>query len=359
MHPELERLLNLCKASGVRLDAAASPRAPVSFTVGHKMVADFNQARVVLDHSGFFGSPGEGNWRADTNESAVLARALIYVKSQLANVLYPALKGRQFVPVSNEIPTGAEQYSIKTYDYVGTVNVGSKYADDMPRADVLLSETIAKILPLINSYGYNVQELRNSAFIGTSLDAMKAAAARDVHARKQEIITAVGDSAMGFTGIANNASVPLVGGLTGTWSTATDAQIIADINKMFQLVVTQSNQVHQANGLLLGTAAYQIITQKPVGVDMNTTVAKWILANNPYCKFIDQWVQLDLANAGANGPRAICYTKDQTMMQLEIPQEFEQFPVQQRGLEFIVPCHSRMGGVSIRYPKSLVYADGL
>ena len=44
---------------------------------------------------------------------------------------------------------------------------------------------------------------------------------------------------------------------------------------------------------------------------------------------------------------------------LEIPQPFEQFPAQERNLEFVVPCHSRLGGVIIYYPISVNIVDGI
>ena len=38
---------------------------------------------------------------------------------------------------------------------------------------------------------------------------------------------------------------------------------------------------------------------------------------------------------------------------------FFQYPAQARGLELIVPCESRMGGVSIYYPLSALIAVGV
>jgi len=38
---------------------------------------------------------------------------------------------------------------------------------------------------------------------------------------------------------------------------------------------------------------------------------------------------------------------------------FEQLPVQERGLEYVVPCHSRIGGVIIYYPLSQVFKRGI
>jgi hypothetical protein len=38
---------------------------------------------------------------------------------------------------------------------------------------------------------------------------------------------------------------------------------------------------------------------------------------------------------------------------------FEQLPVQEQGLEFQVPCHSRVGGTIVYYPLSMAIMEGL
>ena len=44
---------------------------------------------------------------------------------------------------------------------------------------------------------------------------------------------------------------------------------------------------------------------------------------------------------------------------LEMPQMFEQLPVQVDGLKFVIPCHSRFAGVIIYYPFSQAMAYGI
>ena len=51
--------------------------------------------------------------------------------------------------------------------------------------------------------------------------------------------------------------------------------------------------------------------------------------------------------------------RDPMALTLEIPQDFEQFEEQMRNLEYVVPCHSRCGGVLIYYPLSVVMMAGV
>lgn len=55
----------------------------------------------------------------------------------------------------------------------------------------------------------------------------------------------------------------------------------------------------------------------------------------------------------------VCYRRSPDALEAIVPQEFEQFPAQERGLEFVVPCHAKCGGVVLYYPLSMAYGDGI
>lgn len=295
----------------------------------------------------------------DAGESAVLSRQLLYIKTREANILYPNLKARQFIPVSNEIPSGATQFSIKIWDIKGMAKIVSDYANDFPSVNVAVTEVLAPIRSIGDSYEYTIQELRAAAMVpGLSLDVRRASAARMMHERKIETIAALGDTPNGLGGFLKNANIPLVAGLTGTWSSATAAQILSDMNAIAQTIVTQSKQIHQADTMVLGTAQWGIVATTPYSTLNPDTILQVFLRNSPYIRNVDQWVQSDLANVGNNGPRIVAYQRDPMVLELEIPQEFEQLPPQLRGMTNMVPCHSRIGGVSVHYPLAAVYADG-
>lgn len=294
----------------------------------------------------------------DAGESAILARQLIYIKQREANILYPNLKARQFIPVSNEIPSGMNQFSIKVWDIQGMAKIVVDYSRDFPSVNTFVTEVLAPIRSIGDSYGYTLQELRAGAAVpGLSLDTRRSTAARMLHERKIETIAALGDTVSGLGGVLKNANVGLTT-ITGSWSSAAASVILADMNKIAQAVVNQSKQVHQADTMVLPTAAWGIVAVTPYSTTVPDTILQVFLRNSPYIRNVDQWVQSDLANAGNNGGRIFCYQRDPMILELEIPQEFEQLPPQLQGMEYTVPCHSRIGGVSIHYPLACTYADG-
>ena len=91
----------------------------------------------------------------------------------------------------------------------------------------------------------------------------------------------------------------------------------------------------------------------------DTTILKSFLANNPYIKGIDSWKKLDAADEAGKGPRVVAYKRAPEILELNIPQEFEQFPPQPRNMEFIINCHAKFAGVSIYYPLAIGFLDGV
>ena len=86
------------------------------------------------------------------------------------------------------------------------------------------------------------------------------------------------------------------------------------------------------------------------------TVLEYFLRTNPFIRNVEPINQLAAANSSL-ARTAWWFTSVTPEVQLHIPQPLELFPPQQRGLEFIVPAHARVGGTTIYYPKSVKYVQ--
>jgi hypothetical protein len=164
----------------------------------------------------------------------------------------------------------------------------------------------------------------------------------------------------GVTGIANNADVVaqgIISPVNDPWTMSTDpALILADLNTIVGAVVTGSNQRWIPDTLLFAPREFDIIAQKPVGIDNQVTILRSFLANNPYIRNVDQWYRLTGAGAGGTN-RAICYLRSPDVLEGVMPMDFEQLAPQARNLEFVVPCQGRVGGVKVYQPAAMRYAD--
>lgn len=300
----------------------------------------------------------------DANESVFFQRELEFVKSKSYDVQYPELKARSLIPVSFEAGPGAETITYEQYDQVGMAKIVSSYADDLPRADIKGKEFTSRVRSLADSYGYNIQEIRAAKMAGKPLEQRKSNAAKRAMMQKEDAIAALGDAGHGLLGLVNHPNIssttlPADGtGASTLWANKTPVQILRDLNKVANFIVENTKEVEMPNTLLMPVEKYNYISSTPIGDNADKTILKFFLENSSYIKEVIPWNKLKAAGAGGLD-RMIAYDKNPEKLTLEIPQDFEQLDVEQRGLEFLVPCHSRCGGVIIYYPLSVAYADGL
>lgn len=300
----------------------------------------------------------------DADESIFFTRQLTYLKKQTYDIEYPEYKSRIILPVSFEAGTGAQSIQYEQFDRVGLAKIINSYADDLPRADVKGKEFLSTVKSLGASYGFTVQDIRSAQFAGKPLQQRKANAAKESIIQRENQIGMFGDSASGLLGFINHPNISAVvlpndgTGASILWSTKTPDQILRDLNKLANTPFTLTKGRETPDSLLLTTDAYSYISSTPRSANSDTTILEYFLKNNPFVKNVD-WL-IELTGAGAGGTdRIMVYKRDPRKLSFEIPQDFEQFPEQPKGLEYVVPCHSRCGGVIMYYPLSAAYSDGI
>lgn len=303
-------------------------------------------------------------FKADAGETAAFARSLEFIMTKTYDVRYTGLKARKFIPVDSSVPSGAESFTWRGWDWTGMARILANFADDLPKVDAQAAEVTQGIKSIGAQYGYTLQDLRAAAMQpGMSLDQRRAQAARRAIENKIENIAAKGDTLAGLPGFLNNSNVPLLtaggGVITGNFKASTPSQVLQDLHAIANQVVVTTKESHTPNTMLFPIGLFSYLSTTAMSVNDNRPIMKVFLENSPYITDVDQWAFLDTANAAGNGFRIVCYEKSDEVLGLVIPQEFEQLPPQPKGLSFEIPCHSRNGGVSIRYPLAIIYADGV
>ncbi len=306
----------------------------------------------------------------DTNETAMFLRSLLYIMPQAYEFKYPEIKYASLFPVNYSVPTGAKSHAFREFDEMGTAQLMDNYGDNAPNAERLGLETIGQIFSVRSEYTYSLQDLRSQAFSGIPLDAMKAVTARRIIERKCDALAAVGDTAHGFTGIANDANITSVTASTKTagglkWGVlagqtvtpnATANEILNDCNILLNGVFVTTKGTHTPDTLVFGTQNWALINTMRLDSFNMVTVAAYLMQALPWLKALEYWPQLDTANAG--NERILCMQRSPENFQIIIPQEFEQLPPQAQNMAFKVPCHKRFGGVQMRFPKAISKMDG-
>jgi hypothetical protein len=301
-----------------------------------------------------------GGVRVDDGETAILARQLEYIKAQAFDVLFSKLKSRDFIPISNEVPEGAESMIYRMWDEVGSAKLISNYADDLPLVDALAREFQVTFTDIGNAYSWSHRDLKRAAMSGIPLDAKKAQSARNAIERQIDAIAAFGVTEKSLPGFLNHPNVPVIPAITGAWLNplTTAQQILDDLFALEQQVINQTQEVHEADTLLLPTAHYGKIATTPFGANSDRTILQYFLANAQTIRNVDRWNRL--ATAGLGGiARALAYVRSPECLEFQIPTEFEQLPPQTKNLSWIVNCIARVGGVVFYRPLSACYMDGI
>lgn len=295
--------------------------------------------------------------RFDANETAMFARQLEDIDSELYRVQYPELRGEQIVPVRTAIHEGAEEHTYRVMDQAGVSRIIANYSEDLPRVDVQGREVTVPLFGHGAAYGYSIQDMRRSRMTGLPLDAERAETAREVIATKNDYIIAFGEDSIGAKGFYNNAGVSLVTPVTGTWLTATGDQMLDDLLKLERAVILDSNAVEMPDTLVLAPSQYALANAKRLS-NTETSPLKYFLDKSATVKTVEVWARGELADAGGTGPRMAMGKRAPKVLQALLPLPFYQMAPEQRGLGFVINCDSRAGGVIFRRPKAWRYMDG-
>jgi hypothetical protein len=241
-------------------------------------------------------------------------------------------------------------------DATGEFKLIADAADDLPRADISQVEKSINIRSFGGSFGYTVQELRAAQMANIALEQRRATAVRRAYEEKVEDVAMFGESSVGLQGFFNNATVDVVAADKWFTDSGTTAQEMLDLlNYGVTAIINGSNMKEQPDTILMAWEDYNTISTRRNSDSSDVTVMEYFLRTNPYIRNIEPINQLDADKSTLSKNRMVFYKRDPQKVQLHIPQPLELFPPQQRGLEFIVPAHARVGGVALYYPKSVLY----
>jgi len=306
----------------------------------------------------------------DVNEKAFFGRQLEYIKARSYDIQYPELKATSLIPVSGEAGPGAQVITYQQFDTVGIMKVIANYADDLPRADIKGKEFSTPVRSLGGSFGYNVQEIRSAQMAGLPLQQRKANACRRAYEMKVDNIAwnaRENDGANGgLRGLLQNPNVTSGAATTGDWANAarTSLEIYDDMANAVNAMIELTKGVEVPDTLLLPIAQYGIAAKKRMDTGTDTTVLEYFKRNFPMITKVDWVAKLkDVTPRPSTGAGSsdcgVLYKRSPDKLTLEIPQAYEQFPAQERNLEFVIPAHGRCGGVIIYYPLSVSIIEEL
>ena len=302
--------------------------------------------------------------------------ALSFLEPRLAAVekivyrtRYARIRYRGLIPVDTSANPWAQSVLYYSTDTVGQAQWATTVAGDVPNVETTRSQGVTGVHLGTIGYQWTDEELAQAQMLGIPLSADKANGARMAAEQLIDRAAMEGDATVGFVGFFGSPYVtvivvPTVAGNT-TWMTKTASQVLADANGILSGVYTGSDEVEMADTLLLPVTTYTYLATTPFNAYSETTLLEYLQKSNIYTvetgrKLNIRGVRgLDTAGVGGVG-RAIAYANDPSVVKLHMPMPF-QFgrPREKAAWTYEVPGRFRMGGVDVRRPGAMRYADGL
>lgn len=305
--------------------------------------------------------------RFDANETLFLSRQLTLIETQLYRVDYPGLKARRLFSVAND-GAGLESIGYHQLDQTGRAAIKGSKATDVPRVDIKKTEYLKKVRHLVDAYGWDFHELRSAVRAGMNLSNEKAMAAREAIERELENLAFLGDDTYDIPGLLtyaldyNEYQMPADGTSSSKKIVDKTADLVVrDLNGVLNKVLTGSQGVYRANRLLVPTEVYAHITTTARSTTSDTTIAQFLIANNPGLQ-IEPCYLLNSATATLDSGTftskgfAVAYYDSPMIAKLKVPSEFESLPVQERGFEYVVNCTMDVLGLVVYKPFAFAIA---
>lgn len=295
----------------------------------------------------------------DAAESAFFARQLEHIYARTYDIKFADLKARRYIPTSTAANAGASSVTYRQYTEVGRARIGSHKSDKPPRVDVNGVEFTRPVREVEASYGWTVKEVKSAAMAGDNLNARRASACRRAIEREMDEIAALGAPLYGIASGALNEPASTIDASAGSWTTpAAPDTIIAELSAMWQGIIDDTLEVETADTLLMPGQEWAHIATTPRSTTSDTTILAFVRNSFPDLTTIEPWHRLATAGAGAVR-RAMMYRRSDDVLANEIPNEFEQLPVQPDGMQFVVNCMASIAGVAVYYPLAVRYLDGI
>jgi hypothetical protein len=299
------------------------------------------------------------HFNLDAAESAFFDRQLEFIYTQTYDIKFAELKARRFIPTSTQANPGATSVTYRQFTEVGRARVGSHNSKKPPRVDVNGVEFNRPVREVEASYGWTFKEVKSAAMAQNNLNGRRASACRRAIERELDEIAAIGAPLYGIATGALNEAASTIDASAGSWTApATPDTIIGEIGDMYEGIINDTLEVETPDTLLLPGQEWAHIAITPRSATSDTTILQFVRNSFPNLSTIEAWHRLTTAGAGAVR-RGTMYHRSADVLTNEIPNDFEQLPVQQDGMQFVVNCMASTAGVAVYYPLAVRYIDGI
>ena len=299
---------------------------------------------------------------------AFLVSQLAYVENRVYERKYLPMQYEEFLTVNSSAGEHAMSVDYELVDRVGIGKPTNPVTNALNMVSAGYARKSAKVTHGNVAYRFTNEDLRQTAYLRRPLNEQLLLTAMEAYRRHLNQVALLGEAQTGLTGLLNNPSVPVGNAPTGKWLAATGAatvdQMIADLNYAVFQVWKGSQYNYFPTHILLPTEFYNKAATTPRSTQSDTTVLEYFLNNNVARRnrnvnlIVEPAYQLDGLGAAGSG-RAVAFVKSDEVMSFHVPLPLRFQAPQLNGLAIEVAGEYKYSTVTIRYPKTAFYMEGL
>lgn len=298
-----------------------------------------------------------------------------FVQTQTAHIepgvyatRFPEIRYQGLIPVDTSANEWATSVTYYSQGMTGAAKWINGKASDIPTVSGDRTKFDTSVFMAGIGYDYGLEEINQARMLGQNLTADYAMAARRAYEQMIDAIAFTGDTDKGMKGLFNYSGVTAAAVANGAaasplWANKTADEILLDVNGALTAVHVATNTVAMADTIILPHTRMQAIASRRIG-EIGVTILEFLLRSNVYTAETGQPLTirgmrgLDTAGAGSTA-RMVSFRRSADVLKMHIPMPHRFLPVQQSGLQYIVPGIFRVGGLDIRLPKEVLYSDGI
>jgi hypothetical protein len=251
---------------------------------------------------------------------------------------------------------------------IGTQNAQGKpwispNTTTLPGVSVNGERVVLPLRLLGQEISYTSVELERSQLTGQPIDVQKFNAMNILYQMNTDEMIYVGDTGVGAEGLLNSSLVSVAAADTGSWSTATPDEILADVNEMIEAAWSASGYSVCPDKVLLPPAKFAYIASQKVSNAGNISILQFLEENSISLRVNGRKVEIQpvkwLTGRGTAGAdRMVAYTNQEDKVR------FPMVPVRREtpyylGIKFNAPYIWAFGEVEFPYPETVIYRDGI
>jgi len=301
-------------------------------------------------------------FRADVSTGVFAEQLVRYTLQEVFRFEYAETKfaSGQLLAIDTGVAEGAKEYSYLELDHTGLAEIVADNATDLPYADVSGRNNIRQIKTLATAVTYSTQDVRSAQLQGRfDIATEKARSAREAMDRKIDDLMRTGDAVAALQGFTNLPGINVLPAPTGTWATATSAQIVNDFNFAANASLIETDGVESPNTAIFPVQQWTRISTLPFDpAGGTTTVLEYLQKAHPQINLWTWEFGLDSVSL-TGGPSVMVYNRDRAKVRGIVPMLMRALPVEQHALNFKLAFETRYGGIIAPRPRSIVRLDGV